>query len=53
MSEQTLAAANQAIFHLQFDTKDAIRYVIKHASVSPREAGEALKNVMVGYKRKA
>jgi len=53
MSEQTLSAANAAIFHLQFDTKDAIRYVIKHASVSPAEAGQAIKSVMVGYKRKA
>ena len=53
MSEQTLNAANEAIFHMQFDTKDAIRYVVKNASVTPTEAGQAIKSVMVGYKRKA
>lgn len=50
MSERTLSAANEAIFHLQLSTSDAIRYVTKTAQVEPREAGLAIKEVMVGYK---
>lgn len=53
MSEQTLNAANEAIFHRQLSTEDAVRYVAKTAEVSPSEAGRAIKEVMVGYKRKA
>lgn len=54
MSEKTLNAANEAIFHRQItSTEDAIRYVVKNANVSPREAGEAIKETLVGYKRKA
>jgi hypothetical protein len=52
MSEQTLTAANQAIFHLQLNTDEAIRYVIKTARVAPKEAGEAIKHTLVGYKTK-
>ncbi len=50
MSEKTLTAANQAIFHLQLNTDEAIRYVVKSAQVSPKEAGVAIKETMVGYK---
>lgn len=50
MSEKTLTAANQAIFHLQLNTDEAIRYVVKSAQVSPKEAGMAIKETMVGYK---
>jgi len=50
MSEKTLKAANQAIFHLQLNTDEAIRYVIKNASVSPKEAGLAIKETLIGYK---
>jgi len=51
MREQVLTAANQAIFHLQFNTNEAVRYVVKEAGVSPKEAGQALKQVMTGYKQ--
>lgn len=51
MSEKTLEAANQAIFHLQLNTNEAIRYVVKHASVEPKEAGLAIKQVLTSYKR--
>lgn len=50
MNEKTLKAANQAIFHLQLNTDEAIRFVIKNASVSPKEAGMAVKETLVGYK---
>jgi hypothetical protein len=52
MSAQTLNAANTAIFQLQMNTDDAIRYVIRNARVSPREAGDAIKETLTGYKRK-
>lgn len=50
MSEKTLNSANQAIFHMQLNTDEAIRYVIKNANVSPKEAGLAIKETLVGYK---
>lgn len=50
MSERTLNAANQAIFHLQLNTSDAIRYVVKNSGVDAREAGLAIKETLVGYK---
>ena len=53
MSERTLNAANEAIFHRQLNTEDAIRYVIKSASVSPKEAGDAIKQTLTGYKHRA
>lgn len=52
MSEKTLNAANEAIFQLQLNTDEAIRYVIKTAQVSPKEAGQALKETLVGYKHR-
>jgi len=50
MSEQVINAASQAVFQLQLNTNDAIRYVVKEVGVSPKEAGQALKQVMTGYK---
>jgi hypothetical protein len=50
MSERTLSAANEAIFHLQLGTDDAIRYVVRNGQCDPKTAGQALKEVMVGYK---
>ena len=52
MSERTLDAATAAIFQLQLTTDEAIRYVVKTAQVSPKEAGLAIKEAMVGYKRR-
>ena len=50
MSQHVLDTASQAIFQLQLNTNDAIRYVVKEAGISPKEAGLALKEVMVGYR---
>lgn len=52
MTEVTLNAANEAIFFLQLNTNEAVRYVVKQANVSPREAGDAIRDVMTGYKRR-
>lgn len=50
MSEKTIDIATEAIFQLQLNTTEAIRYVVKRASISPKEAGLAIKQAMVGYK---
>lgn len=50
MSEQVISAATQAIFHMQLNTNDAIRYVVREAGVSPKDAGQAIRQVMTGYK---
>jgi len=50
MSQHVLEMATQAIFQLQLNTNEAIRYVVKEAGISPKEAGLALKEVMVGYR---
>lgn len=52
MSEQTLTAANEAIFHLQLDTNEAVRYVTKTARVDPKSAAQAIKEIMTGYKNR-
>jgi hypothetical protein len=52
MSKNVIDVANQAIFHLQLNTNDAIRYVVKEAEVDAKQAGQALKHVMLGYKSK-
>lgn len=50
MSEKTMSVATEAIFQLQLNTTEAIRYVVKRAGISPKEAGTAIKEAMVGYK---
>ena len=52
MSTQVIDAATQAVFQLQLNTNDAIRYIVKETQVSPKEAGQALKDVMVGYQKR-
>lgn len=51
MSESALNAAYQAVYQLQLNTNDAIRYIVKEASISPKEAGQVLKDVLVGYQK--
>jgi hypothetical protein len=52
MSNKIQNAANSAIFQLQLNTDEAIRYVVKNAQVSPKEAGLAIKEAMTGYKQR-
>lgn len=52
MSETVLLAANQAIFHMQLNTDEAIRYIVKQAKVSPKDAGLAIKHTLTSYKNK-
>lgn len=51
MQENILNRAGEAIFCLQLNTPEAIRYVVKHAHVDSKTAGQAIKQVLVGYKK--
>ena len=52
LSQQVLETASQAVFYFQFNTKDAVRYIVRNAMADTKTAGMALKEVMTGYKRK-
>lgn len=43
--------ANDAIFVLQLNTADAIKYVVKHTGVNAQTAGATIKETTVWYKR--
>lgn len=47
-----IKAASDAVFYFQFNTNEAIKYVVTQAHVSPKIAGQALKEVMVGYQKR-
>ena len=51
MSERTLTAANEAIFQLQLNTNDAIRYIVKRSQCGPKEAGQAIKATVMFHKQ--
>ena len=42
--------ANEAVFALQFNSRDAVRYIQRHAGVDEKTAGTALKQVIVFHK---
>lgn len=44
-------SVNDAIFVLQLNTQDAVKYVVKHSHVSPREASDAISSALKWYKR--
>ena len=43
-------AAVQAIFHRQYNTDRATRFVVKATGVSAQQAEQALRNVMLSYR---
>ncbi len=43
--------ANDAIFVLQLNTADAIKYVVKHTGVNAQTAVATIKETTVWYKR--
>jgi hypothetical protein len=51
MSEQVEKMANQAVFTLQFNTRDAVRYVQRNAQVDESTARLAIKTVTTFHKR--
>ena len=50
MNAQVERFANEAIFTLQFNTREAVRYVCRNAQVSEREATQAVRGVMTFHK---
>lgn len=51
MNQQALDRANEAIFHNQMSTEQAVRYVAKQAEVDMSTARQAVQTVMIGYKK--
>jgi hypothetical protein len=51
MNPQVEAMANQAVFQLQFNTRDAVRYVQRNTGVEQSTAQQAVKQVMSFYKQ--
>lgn len=50
MNHQVESMANQAVFQLQFSTRDAVRYVIRNTGVDQPTAQQAVKQVVVFHK---
>jgi hypothetical protein len=51
MSNRTETMANQAIFILQFNTREAIRYVQRNAQVDEETARAAIRSTVCFHKR--
>lgn len=51
MNARTEAMANEAVFVLQFNTRDAVRYVMRNANVDQPTAQTAIKSVTTFHKR--
>jgi hypothetical protein len=50
MNPQVEAMANQAVFQLQFNTRDAIRYVQRNTGADEKTAQTAVKSVTSFHK---
>jgi hypothetical protein len=51
MSNRTEAMANEAIFVLQFNTRDAVRYVQRNAGVDEATARQAISRTVTFHKQ--
>lgn len=51
MEAQLEAMANQAVFQLQFNTRDAVSYVTRNAGVDATVAQKAIRAVMTFHKK--
>ena len=50
MNKQVEAMANQAVFQLQFNTRDAVRYVQRNTGADSAAAQQAVKAVSTFHK---
>lgn len=50
MNAQVERFANEAIFTLQFNTREAVRYVSRNAKVSEQAAIQAVRGVMTFHR---
>jgi hypothetical protein len=51
MNNRTEAMANEAIFVLQFNTRDAVRYVQRNAGVDEATARQAISRTVTFHKQ--
>ena len=51
MSNQAERFANEAVFSLQFNSRDAVRYIQRNAGVDEKTATAALKAVVTFHKQ--
>lgn len=51
MSNRVEAMANEAVFVLQFNTREAVRYVMRNAQADEKTAQSAIKQVTTFHKR--
>jgi hypothetical protein len=51
MNPQVEAIANQAVFQLQFNTRDAVRYVVRNTGVEQPIAQQAIKQAVMFHKQ--
>jgi len=51
MNERTEEMANQAVFQLQFRTREAVRYVMRNAGVAEKEAERAIRSVATFHRQ--
>jgi hypothetical protein len=51
MNERTEEMANQAVFQLQFRTREAVRYVMRNAQVQEKEAERAIRSVTTFHRQ--
>ncbi len=50
MNQYVMDCANEAIFHLQLNSREAVRYVVKNTATDEKTAGQAIRQVMTSYK---
>lgn len=51
MNERVEAMANEAVFQLQFSTRDAVRYVQRNAKTDEATAQKAIRQVTTFHKQ--
>jgi len=51
MNQRTEEMANQAVFQLQFRTREAVRYVMRNAQVQEKEAERAIRSVATFHRQ--
>jgi hypothetical protein len=51
MNQQVETMANQAVFQLQFNTRDAVRYVVRNTGVDLSTAQSAVRSVTIFHKK--
>lgn len=50
MNQQVEAVATEAVFQLQFNTRDAVRYVQRNAKVDEKTAQQAVRQTVTFHK---